>query len=257
MSRLTVSEQIVEDYLSAQGIPFERIPQSQLPTPDYKLSANPESVIAEVKEFGRSRKLRQSGYCSVPFVRAKIKACWKQFEQYGDRSCCLMLYNEGSTTAFLQPELILCAMFGEYFQRLGSASYRFSGIAAIRPDRNTRVSAVAAFLPLRVPRNCIEAGRQVFRFTEGFSRALSEDETLQIHRETSQYLGQVESVMRAVVVENPFASKQLPQSIFSGPFDERWARIEDGSVGLKFSGSRIAEMRALLPEYALKMMGLW
>jgi hypothetical protein len=74
---------------------------------------------------------------------------------------------------------------------------------------------------------------------------------------TSQYIGQVESVTRAVVVENPFAAKRLSAGIFEGPFDERWVRGEDGVARLEFSGTRVAEMRALLPEYALKMMGLW
>jgi hypothetical protein len=32
---------------------------------------------------------------------------------------------------------------------------------------------------------------------------------------------------------------------------------EDKTVRWTFSGDRLAEMKALLPEYALKMMGLW
>jgi len=256
MSQPTVSEQVVEDYLASQGIPFEPIPRSHFPTPDYRLLAKPEPVIVEVKEFGQSGKQREGGYCPVPFVRAKFEACWKQFEQYGDQACCLMLYNAGSTTVFLQPELILCAMFGEYRQRLGPDSYGFSGTAAIGPDKNTRVSGVAAFLPLRVDHGCIEAGRRVFQLTDGLSRDLSDDEAFQVHRETAHF-GQFEFVVRAVVVENPFARKQLPQNIFNGPFDERWARLEDGSVRIKHSGARIKEMRTLLPDYALKMMGLW
>jgi hypothetical protein len=255
MSLLTVSELVTEECFSARGIPYERIPQSHLPSPDYRLLVDPEPVTAEVKEFGRSQKLREGGYYPVPFVREKIKACWRQFEQHRDRSCCLILYNEGSTTVFLQPELILCAMFGEYFETIGRDAYRFSGIAAMRPERNTGVSAVVGIFPLRVYRNCLETGRRIFELTCGFSRDLTEDETLQIHRETSQYLGQVESVMRAVVVENPFAPKQLSPSVVDGPFDERWVQGPDDIVRLNFSGTRIAEMRALLPEYALKMMG--
>ena len=257
MPRLTVSEQVVEDYLSARRILFERIPQSNSPTADYRLLVDPKPVIAEVKEFSRSGKVRTEGYCPVPFVRDKITDAWRQLQPYGDQSCCLMLYNESSSTVFLQPELVLCAMFGECYETLGQDVYRFSGIAAMSPERNTRVSAVVALLPLRVHRNCLEAGRRMFEITEGFTRDLNDDETLQIHRETSEYMGQVESVIRAVAVENPFAPRKLTPSLFTGPFDERWQRREDGSVTLEFSGVRVAEMRSLLPEYARKMMGLW
>ena len=128
----------------------------------------------------------------------------------------------------------------------------------MRPKENTRISAVVALLPLQVHRNCFEAGRRSFEITDGFSREVSDDEANQINRETSRYLGEVESALRAVVVENPWAQKSLPRTLFTGPFDERWEMNKvDGTVRLAYSGERVAEMRALLPEYALKMMGLW
>ena len=112
-------------------------------------------------------------------------------------------------------------------------------------------------LPVRLHRNCIEAGRLEFELTEGFSRELTDDEVHWIHQQTSESMGQVEKAMRVVVVENPWATKPLPEDLFCGPLDERWAQGADGIVRLKSSGSRIAEMKALLPEYALKMMGVW
>jgi hypothetical protein len=257
MATLTVSELITEDCFSARGIRYERIPQSHLPTPDYRLLVDPEPVIAEVKEFGPSGKLRVGGFCPVPFVREKIRECWPQFEAYTQQSCCLILYNQSSPKVFLQPELILCAMFGEFFECLDHEAYRFSGPAAMSPVRNTRVSAVLGILPVRMHRNCIEAGRLEFELTEGFSRDLTDDEVHWIHQQTSESMGQVERAMRVAVVENPYATKALSESLFCGPLDERWAQGPDGIVRLKFSGSRIAEMRALLPEYALKMMGVW
>jgi len=257
MSSLNASEQAVADYLGAHGVEYSWIPRTSAATPDLKVVVDPQPVIVEIKEFNRSGKSRVGGYCPVPFLRRKIKESWRQFENYSDHSCCLMLYNAGSFTVWLQPELILCAMFGEYFETMDPVTYRFSGEAAMRPDRNTYISAVAGLFPLQVHRNCIEAGRLAFRLTEGFTRQLTEDEALRVHRETARYLGQVEQVMRAVVVENPFAPRKLPGTLFMGPFDERWYRGEDGLVRLKHSGERVAEMRSLLPEYARKMMGLW
>jgi hypothetical protein len=257
MSTLTVSELITEDCLSARGIRYERIPQSHLPTPDYRLLVDPEPVIAEVKEFGPSGKRLDGGFYPVPFVQKKIKQCWPQLDPYRDHSCCVILYNQSSMKVFLEPQLILCAVFGDLFERVDNEAYRFSGDAATGPERNTGVSAVLGILPVRLHRNCIEAGRMEFKLTEGFSRELTDDEVHWIHQQTSESMGQVENAMRMVVVENPHATKALPENLFCGPLDERWAQGPDGIVRLKFAGGRIAEMKALLPEYYLKMMGIW
>jgi hypothetical protein len=257
MSPLTTSEHVFEEYLGQQGIPFARIPARSVPTPDYQLNVQPTPVIAEVKQFSRSKKLRVGGYCPVPFVRHKIKDSWKQLASYYDHACCVVLYNESSMTVFLQPELLLCAMFGEYMERREDDVYRFSGVAAMRPDQNTRISSVVALLPLRVHRQCVEAGRRMEALTNGFTRELTDQENLQIHRDTSPYEGQVETLMRAVVVDNPFAHRSLSPSIFTGPYDERWAQAEDGTVRLAFSGTKVAELRRIVPEYPLKIMGLW
>ena len=256
MPNRTTSEKVFEDYLGRHGLRFERIAQGNLRTPDYRIRAKGEDVIVEVKEFARSQK-RRGGYCPVPFVSRKISASWGQLERFQDYSCCVVLYNESSTTLLLEPELVLCAMFGEYFERMDMSSYQFSGTAAVGSGRNTRVSAVIAMLPLRIQRDCVEAARRVFQLTGAFGRELSADEVLQIHRETSCFSGEVESVVRAVAIENPFARRQLPPSVFDGPFDEKWARVENGSFRRIFSGARVAELRSLLPEYATKMMGLW
>jgi hypothetical protein len=257
MSSLNASEKAIADYFGAHGLEHHWIPRTNAPTPDLKVFVDPRPVIVEIKEFNRSEKLRIGGYCPVPFVRHKIRQSWRQFEHYSDHTCCLMLYNAGSFTVSLQPELILCAMFGEYFETIDPVRYRFSGIAAMRPDRNTYISAVAGLFPLRVHRNCLEAGRMVFQLTQGYARELTDDQVLHVHRETTRYVGEIEQVMRAVVVENPFAPQKLPETLFRGPFDERWHRGNDDLVRLKYSGERVAEMRRLLPEYARKMMGLW
>lgn len=257
MMQLTTSEKIFENLISAQGIPCERIAQSNSATADYRLSVGTVTVIAEVKEFGPTARVHSGGFCPVPFVRGKIRDSWRQLAQHPDESCCVVLYNVASAKVPLQPELILCAMFGELFEPLIDGSYRFSEIAAMGPHSNTIVSAVVGIFPLWVHHNCLEASRRMCELTEGFCREPTEDESLQIHRETSKYMGEVESVMRAVAVENPFARRRLPSGIFEGPFDERWAQDDQGAVRLQFSGARIAEMRELLPEFYLKMMGVW
>src|ERR1700733_877277 len=204
MGSLTASERLLENCLSERQGGFERIREEPLPTPDYKLNVESGPVFAEVKEFGRSGKMRTEGYCPVPFVREKIKASRKQFERHMDHPCCVVLYNEASFTVVLQPELVLCAMFGELYETVDQNVFRYFGVSEMRPKENTRISTVVALIPLRVHRNCVEAGRRIFEITDGFSRELTDEEVNQIHRETSRYLGEVESVFRAVVVENPW-----------------------------------------------------
>ena len=239
------------------GVEHHWIPRTSAPTADLKVFVDPKPVIVEIKEFAASGKLPTDGYCPVPYVSQKFRLSWRQFAPYSDHSCCLMLYNAGSRKVWLHPELILCAMFGEYYQAIDSTRYRFSGNAAMRPDRNTYISAVAGVFPLVVDENCIEAGRRVFDLTGGGERELTQDEAWQINRDTMSFPRQVEQLMRVVAMENPYARNPLPDGLFTGPFDERWYRSDDGTVRLKYSGNRVAEMRALLPEYARKMMGLW
>lgn len=257
MAGVNASEQLVSRYFDLHGVEYHWIPRTREPTPDLRVVVEPKPIFVEVKEFDASGKPPTSGYCPVPFVSQKIRNSWRQFEDYSDHPCCLMLYNAGSFKVWLHPELILCAMFGEYYQTLDSLTYSFSGEAAMRPDRNTYISAVAGLLPLIVDENCIDAGRRVFDLTAGFKRELSQDEAWQINRDSMNVPRRVDEVMRVVVVENPFARNPLPDTLFTGPFDERWHRGEEGVVRLKRSGGRVAEMRTLLPEYAQKTMGLW
>jgi hypothetical protein len=45
----------------------------------------------------------------------------------------LILYNQSSGAVDLQPLLMLCAVFGQFFDHLGPEIYRFSGDAGMSP----------------------------------------------------------------------------------------------------------------------------
>jgi hypothetical protein len=250
MSKPTVSEEIFENYLLNHRVAFERIPESTVPRPDYKLHVNPHPVIVEVKEFNASPNLQPSDLCSVSRIRERIKVARRKFALYQDQECCLVLFDNGSTV-FLQPELVLRAMFGEQQEIVGQNAYRFSGLAEIRPHQNTRVSAVATLLPIRGGPNLLESLRRESGIND--RTELTEHD---IWRGRSDDLDCERIAVRVVVIENPFARKPLSCAIFSGPFDERWARCDDGSFQPVFSGERIAEMRSALPKYALRILGL-
>jgi hypothetical protein len=163
----------------------------------------------------------------------------KKFERHMDSPCCTILYNERSFTVVLQPESVLCAMFGELYETKDQNLFRYFGVSEMRLDENTRISAVVALLPLWVHRNCIEVGRRMYQLTDCFSRARRS----RIHSSCRRR----ESVGEEATARNAFTR----------PLDEGWAIERDETVRLAFSGEQVAEMRALLPDDALKTMGLW
>lgn len=252
---LTRSERIAERYFSSQKLDHQRIPRGNEPTPDYTLTVNNERVIVEVKEFGPLGKHYPNGYCPVPFVRAKVREAWRQLQPYKDSTCCLLLADGLGLKLVLDPELLLCGMFGEMYERVAPGSYRFFGEAALKPGRNKNISAVVGLFPLQIHRNCVEAGRLEFAITRG-ARALTEAEADHVRQETWQYSTEVETTIRAVTIQNPFSSTIVPAGLFSGPYDEHWIQDTDGTAHRNRSGAGIAELRRLLPDWVLRFMGV-
>jgi hypothetical protein len=253
MSTPTISEQIFEDYLSAHGVEFERIPEGDVPSPDYRLYVRQHPLIVEVKELNRPRTPQLSNYYSVAPIREKIRATRRKFDQYQNLECCLVLYNH-ETIGPIEPEHLLRAMFGEQHDALGPNIHRFSGRAELGFHQNTRFSAVASLWPFCVRPHVFESLREVFGIT--LRGALAEYNQLEARYQTSGGPDYDKTLVRVVVVENPFARKPLSRSVFNGPLDERWARDEDGSFRRVFSGEAINELRSTLPDYALRMIGL-
>ena len=136
-------------------------------------------------------------------------------------------------------------------------NYEFVGASELRRDMNTAISAVIAMLPLRVYHRSLRDARRAYHVFSEHDRKLTKEEEHSIRADAFADPTPPELVMRMVVLDNPYARRRLPKELFRGPYDERWASTEHGRFGLEWSGARIAEMRTILPDYALKLMGLW
>ncbi|MCL4486938.1 MAG: hypothetical protein M1570_02250 [Chloroflexi bacterium] len=246
MSVPTISERIFENYIASHGVEFERIPENGVPRPDYRVRIRAGPLIVEVKEFNRRlNEGHEADTDPAVLIREKIKGARRKFDLYRDCECCLVLYNRGKT-GLLHPQQLLRAMFGEHVEPVGMNAYRFSGLAELRPHQNTRLSAVVALLP-------VPGYTSMLRHVDPSISAPGVIATRESMRQGGPDSDTV--VVRAAVVENPFARRPLSREAFDGPFDERWARVDDGTFRLVSSGTSLAAMRAVLPEQTLKLMG--
>src|SRR5256885_2172301 len=112
----TIGEEVFEEYLQSQGLlefEYEKEHSGKSKRPDYTVPINGREFIFDVKEFAPPRHLSgYSGYYdSYASVREKINQVARQFKEYKDRPCCLVLYNAGDPFVHLQdPQDILGAM---------------------------------------------------------------------------------------------------------------------------------------------------
>lgn len=109
------SEILFEKYLGSNGLGYfqfhMQIPGSPRP-PDYSLSFKGQEILFEVKEFraaGDEVEDDRMVHAVDPyhFIRKKIEAGRKKFKNLENYCCCLVLWNEGKPSVFLEfPELI-------------------------------------------------------------------------------------------------------------------------------------------------------
>jgi hypothetical protein len=57
-----------------------------------------------------------------------------------------------------------------------------------------------------------------------------------------------------MVYENPHAAVKLPRELFSGPYDERWGRMENESlIGRVFTGPDLQKLEASEQQFDLHL----
>jgi hypothetical protein len=103
---LTISEQLFENYLISQGLAdfeYEKNHEGKKRRPDYLVKVNNQEYIFDVKEFDPPPIVKGYGaYDPLPAVREKINTVVKQFKEFKDWPCCLVLYNNGDPFVHLQ-----------------------------------------------------------------------------------------------------------------------------------------------------------
>ena len=257
MRRQTISELLLEQYLSDAGLAVEHEPvvpgrNSRL---DYRLVRDGKPLWFEVKEFGEADIGSGGAYDPYISIRNRIGKAAKQFTDYKGECCSIVFYNDRLNLASIYaPEIVLGAMLGNVSvtipvnlttgEEAGPPRTGFAeGGKMIEPNQkipqNTTISAIIALERLGV-------GGREFRVQVAAREAAEQRrlpwseffELLQEDREKNN-----RHALRTIVYENPYAAVPLPRNIFTGPYDERWGPIENEPlIGRIFVGPELLKL---------------
>ena len=247
----TQSEIAFEQYLQAQNLKWMAIPTSDQKQPDYKIEHGATACVFEVKEFDDPNPEPSGGFSPCPPIREKIHTAAKQFKNYRDCCCALVFWNTSLYRTVL-PQTVLSAAFGEYVREnrspLGAepSRYHFSGRAELRPDCNTRISAIVVLAPYRLNHLWLDVWRRLdARRQRGeIIETRNQFDLLQQLSPNGTASYAYEGTIRTVILENPYARIAFPNDLFAGPFDQRWRMSrETGWFGLAFMGSELERIK--------------
>ena len=280
MSRLdsstrTASELLFETYLQRNGLTeweFEPNWSGNRKKPDYLLRWNGKELLFEVKERRSGKEPVNGHFNPYEGIRRKIKkACeqFKEFKEFKDECCSLVIANQGDPHTLLAPEFVFGAMLGDpgfTFPILNADhSDDFEeGPSIFLPTRNARMvtwdrrtyknTTIAAIIVLeRVRlRNAVFERlleQAVCKEELDRGRPLSPREPAVIAWKLTQEWHDGErgplhqEAPRVRICENPGATLPFPRDVFCGPYDERWA-IVDEYLAPVYAGVRVREIEA-------------
>lgn len=258
----TTSERIFEEYLHDRGtgFDFEKGHVGKSRRPDYTIAHRRSKVLCEVKEFPIPEFIgREVGtFDPFPRVREKINVAAKQFREFKDYVCCLVLCNLGDALVPLDDAMTIWgAMLGNpavsvpidtgdstnppepermVFAEKGKMLRYKDG----RPSepQNTTISAILVLEHLWV-------GQRRFH-----AHYRSPDNTLTTIQQAAICWDRLQAAqgtrcdagirhLRVVVYENPYARRRPPRTLFRGPFDERHAANTEGRIERVFAGREL------------------
>jgi len=268
MNPKTPFDLLFEDYLKAQGradfVYEEPLPGSSR-VPDYQLPADPKPLLFEVKSFDAEASEGFGYFDPYGPPRRKITKAAEKFKQLEGYSCSLVLHYDGPGLIILEPWVIVGAMLGDIgfeipfdettrtFEAARSQQvfgkhgrmieYAKGGI----PDRpvNTRINAVI------VIEQYLLGQKRFGKYYDALRAARAEyvgslDAALECYAEVRAAKGTERDVslrvVRAIVVENPYAAIPLRRDLFVGPCDERFGAEPDGRITRLFAGPTIADL---------------
>src|ERR1700739_2438354 len=253
MSAKTESEEIFERYLDNQKVAWVRVADSDRKHPDYMVKHGELSCFFEVKEFEEPAVKPSGGFSPLPPIQEKVSQARKQFKDYREHCCALVLWNSKSIYRSLLLDSVASAAFGSFVHcdlrstgklRADPPTYYFSGPGELSPSQKTTISASVILgryqlnhLWLKMWQILMEQHERGEEITPSLKfRVLEELSSEQ--EATFSY----EGTIRAMVLENPYAKIRFPADLLVGPFDQRW-RLEAGRLSLGGMGSELARLR--------------
>ena len=194
-------------------------------------------------------------------VRRLIDEGRLKFKEFAERLCVLVAYNNGGCDTRLDPTYVFGAMLGDpgftldfdpesgtcdpnsaqnVFLEHGGRMIRHYEPLEPRDSPNY-ISAVAALTLYRVPNPAFQRAsaeeQEIQRLQKGPD--LTTHEKLEITYKLLQSVPMtLREAPRVVVCINPFARHPLPDNLFDGPYDERWA-IQNGTLQQVFGGAEL------------------
>jgi len=221
-------------------------------------------VLFDVKQFQATEDdFKPGGGSYDPYkpTREKIHAARKKFQGLKKYPCCLVLYNREKPLVDLEWRYIYGAMLGNlsiqmpFDKRRGElipekARTVFGSNGKVTRKvgqhfllQNQTISTVIVLEQLPI-------GQQRFNLR---MKQFERDEKRRIPLEEfweriQQAQGTEEDVsvrqLRVVVNENPYCRMPLTESIFRGPYDERYGADKEGRIIRKFAGEQIQRIEA-------------
>ena len=254
VSAKTHSEDLFEAYLEAQGISPDREPNipGKAKHPDYRAQHGRQVVWFEVKEFDDPRTKPMNGFSPCPAIREKINQARKKFKEYKSECCNLVLHNCKSNYRRTDPEAVLSAAFGEYFQRLPRLDealsdepfrFRFHGRSKLNKVQNRSISAIIVLQHYHVNERWVDIWNQLYE-RQARGEKLPPGASLRLAVNTQAHpavISHADSV-RVIVFENPYARVRFPKDLLNGPLDQRWGVYKDYYT-LRWIGADLQKLR--------------
>lgn len=257
ISARTHSELLFERYLRSQPIDFAYEPQvpGRTKRPDYRVEIDGKRYWFEVKELVDPKSKPTAGYDPTRPFEDKINEARKQFAEFKDDCCILVLHGCKSIYRLAMTPVIVSAAFGERVTlqpRRGQTladeplRFKFSGKAKLRPDANTTISAIIILQHFELESRWVEAfyrirnrnelGEEIGPFAYAQEFELMKDWENEVEFKDS---------VRAVILGNPYARVPLPPDFIIGRLDQLWG-IEDSSgwYTLISMGDELERLRA-------------
>lgn len=225
-SKKTTSELLFERYLVSHNLFFEyekgveERQQQGKKTPDYQVTHQSKLLVFDVKEFEGKELIPGHHYSSkieddLKPIREKIGKARKQFKDFKEFPCCLVLYSHDFLLAsdLRMPSMVYGAMYGDI-----GWTYPYDQAS----DTFRESSWTPHFL----------VNGKMLRHETGKVQNKTVSAII-VLRELNDQVG-------VIVYENIFAANQLPRDVFDGKFDVRFGW--DGQVAKRiFAGKNILD----------------
>lgn len=257
----TISERLFEQYLMTNGLyhaAYETCCDSAMHRPDFTLTHNGRTILFEVKQFQATPDDFTPGFAYYdPYrpIREKINAARKQFHEYKELCCCLVLFNDDKPLVDLSPEFVYGAMLGNLGINIpldvgaaragkptaqpvfttGGSMHRYQG-SEPTAAQNTTISSIIVLQHLRVGYRRFQAEISRIQRSRGHNMRFQE-----LHERMSQAHGTDRDPrivqLRTIVHDNPYTPSErlLPDDIFRGPYDERYGSV-NGNLKRIYAG---------------------